>query len=90
MISVIRGDDSPLASHCFDHSQGDVVGFGACARQNCGRQVVVKGCRQAFDIIQNAVMGVTCMGVECRSLLCDGFNHVGVTVPNVRNIIVAI
>ena len=90
MIGRIRRDNSAFPSNGLCHPQSDVIGFRPCAGHDCRIERGVHGRRQPLNIVQHTVMQIPRMRVQRRRLPRNRLDHLRITVPNVRYVIVAI
>ena len=90
VIGRIRGDDPGFPSGSLRHAQGNVIRLRPGAGHNRLRDAMREGGRQAFNVIQDAVMQIAGMGVQLPNLRADRLHHAGVAMADMGHVVVAI
>ena len=90
VIGVVGRDDPAIAGHRLRHTQRDIVRLGPGADHDCLAQIVAQGAGQPLDIVQHKRVVIPRMGVQRRRLTRDRFDHLGMAVPDMRDVVVGV
>jgi len=90
VVAVVSGDDTGASGEVSRHSPGEVVRLAARAREHHGVEARRHRCHQSLGVFDDRLEQVARIRVEHPRLAAQRRDDMGMTVPDVRHVVVSV